>query len=174
LEIPATVSFRVTSRFTSAGLLFTISILLAAAAPAAAQDALAKMRAQYAAETNPVAKARILAKLGPREMNVVRSLVSDGDEDKALAALGQYRDEVRDTTRTLLATGIDASRHSNGFKELQISLRDSIRRLDDLILSSHQDVRPEFRAVHSDLESDENSLIDALFPVQEPKHRSAK
>ena len=163
-----------TTRFILARLLLSISVLLAVSASAAAQDALAKMRAQYAAETNPVAKAKILAKLGSREMNVVHSLVNEGDADKALAALQQYRDEVRDTTQALLATGADASRHSSGFKELQISLRDSIRRLDDLILSSHQDARPDFRAVHSDLETAENSLIDALFPVHEPKHRSAK
>jgi hypothetical protein len=168
------VSLRVTSRFTSAGLLFSISILLFATAPTAAQDALAKMRAQYAAETNPVAKAKILAKLGSREMSVVRSLVNDGDEEKAMVALGQYRDEVRDTTRLLLATGTDASRHSSGFKELQISLRDAIRRLDDLILSSQQELRPDFRAVHADIENAQNSLIDALFPTEEPKHRNTK
>jgi hypothetical protein len=168
------VSLRVTCRFTSARLLLSISILLAAAAPTVAQDALAKMRAQYAAEPNPVAKAKLLAKLGSREMNLVHNLLNDGEADKALAALEQYRDEVRDTTQSLLATGADASRHPNGFKELQISLRDSIRRLGDLILSSHQDVRPDFRALHSELEAAQNSLIDALFPTEEPKHRSAK
>ena len=66
-------------------------------------------------------------------------------------------------------TGIDAVRHSGGFKELQISLRTSLRRLDDLIFSVPQDLRPAFRAARSDLETAENSLIDALFPVRAPK-----
>lgn len=158
---------RVTSRFLTIRILLAGWIVLAAAVSAHAQDAtLVRMRAQYAAETNPVDKAKILAKLSPREMTAIRNFSSAGDDDKALAALEKYRDAVRETTRALAATGIDASRHSGGFKELQISLRMFLRRLDDLMFSLQQEVRPSFRAVRADLEADENALIDALFPVQ--------
>ena len=157
-----------------ARVLLSASMLLAAVASAVAQDPLVKMRAEYAAKTNPVDKAKVLAKLGSRELTAVRALLNMGEDDKALAALERYRDAVRDTTQALSALGVDASRRSGGFKELQISLRVSIRRLDDLILSLQQDVRPSFRAVRSDLETAENSLIDALFPVREPRRpRSA-
>jgi hypothetical protein len=142
-------------------------LLLAAVVTAHAQDAtLLKMRAQYAAETNPVNKAKILAKLGPREMTAIRNMSNAGDDDQALAALEKYRDAVRETRRALAATGVDASRHSGGFKELQISLRMFLRRLDDLMFSVQQDVRASFRSVRADLEADENALIDALFPMR--------
>jgi len=150
-------------------LLLAASLPLACAGSALAQDALTKMRAEYANETNPVDKAKTLAKLGSREMTALRSLVSAGEDENALAALDQYRDNVVATTQALVATGIDASRRSGGFKELQISLRMFIRRLDDLVLSLKQDLRPAFRAVRSDLETAENSLIDALFPVRNPR-----
>ena len=163
------MSGRVSSRFLALHVLLAASMLLAAAGSAFAQDTLAKMRAEYAAETNPVDKAKILAKLGSREMTAIRNFSSDGDDEKALAALDQYRDAVLATTQALAATGIDAARRSGGFKELQISLRMFIRRLDDLILSLQQDVRPSFRAVRSDLETAQNSLIDALFPVRNPR-----
>jgi len=146
--------------------------LLTLAGSAVAQDAVDKMRSQYAAEGNPVDKAKILAKLGPREMTAVRSLFNSGDADKGLAALKQYRDEIRDTTQALVASGIDATRHPSGFKELQISLRGDLNRLDDLILSLHQDLRPDFRAVRADLEVTQNTLIDTLFPA--PKSKRAK
>jgi hypothetical protein len=144
-------------------------MLLAFAATAAAQDALTKMRAEYSAENNAVKKAKILAKLGPREITAIRNFSKDGEDDKALATLEQYRDAVLATTKALADTGIDAVRHSGGFKELQISLRTSIRRLDDLIFSLQQDIRPAFRAARSELETAESSLIDALFPVRTPR-----
>jgi hypothetical protein len=149
--------------------LFSLFLTLAAYSSAGAQDALLRMRAQYAAETNPVDKAKILARLGSRELAAVRTLLNEGDHEEARAVLERYRDAVRDTTQALSALGLDASRRPSGFKELQISLRVFIRRLDDLIFSLQQDLRPSFRAVRSDLESAESTLIDALFPVREPR-----
>ena len=159
----------VTTRSILARVLFSLLLILAVVSPAGAQDALLKMRAEYAAESNPVDKAKILAKLGSRELAAVRAHLNEGDEEEALVVLEQYRDAVRDTAHALSALGINASRRPSGFRELQISLRVSIRRLDDLILSLQLDSRPLFRAVRSDLETVENSLIDALFPVQEPR-----
>jgi hypothetical protein len=163
------VSGRIGSRFLVLHALLSAFILFASAGSAAAQDALAKLRAEYAAQTNPVDRAKTLAKLAPHEMTAARGFLKAGDDDKTLAALEQYRDAVVATSRALIATGVDASRHSGGFRELQISLRMFIRRLDDLILSLQQDDRPAFRAVRADLEMAQNSLIDALFPESHPK-----
>ncbi len=60
--------------------------------------------------------------------------------------------------------GVDAERKPAGFKELQISLRETIRRIDDLILTLNVDKRPFFRVVRNDLFVDQNELIDDLFP----------
>jgi hypothetical protein len=131
-------------------------------------EELAKMRAEYASKANPVDKAKVLAKLGSREIAVVRAFLREGDDVKAVASLEQYRDAVRDTTQALSESGINAVRRSAGFKELQISIRTSINRLDDLILSLQQNLRPVFRSVRGDLEEAQNTLIDALFPAPEP------
>jgi hypothetical protein len=164
------VLVRIASRSIAVRTLLAAAIVASFAVSTVAQDKkLTKMRAEYAAEDNPVKKAKTLAKLGPREITAIRDLVKDGKEDQALASLEQYRDTVMTATDALVHTGIDAVRHSGGFKELQISLRTSIRRLDDLILSVQQDLRASFRAVRSDLETAQNSLIDALFPVRTPK-----
>ena len=165
---------RVTFRL-SVGYLF-LSMCLVAAAPAflCAQDALQKLRADYAAQTSPVDRARTLAKLAPHEIANARSLANAGDDDKAMAALGKFRDEVVETSRALIDTGADASRHPNGFRELQISLRMFLRRLDDLMLSVQQDERPGFRDIKSDLEMAQNALIDALFPKSNTKRPADK
>jgi DNA-binding response OmpR family regulator len=75
-----------------------------------------------------------------------------------------YRDEVHETVAALEAAVPDAEKKPSGFKELQISLRETIRRIDDLILTLPVDKRPFFREIRDDLVKIQNDLIDALFP----------
>ncbi len=117
---------------------------LALFAPLAAQDRLTVEQARYDQETDPVRKAR-----------------------------EQYRDEVRHIAELLKATGVDAEKKPAGFKELQISLRETVRHIDDLILTLPVDKRPFFREVRTDLVNTQNELIDALFPRQ-PDRNSRK
>jgi hypothetical protein len=132
--------------------------------PARAEDAHSKLEAQYQSETDPVRKAKIAAKLGHLEIDQSRADLKAGDQEKALAVLERYNDEVRETAEALTASGIDPERHPGGFKELQISLREFIRQLDDLILTLPFDKRPWFQAVRSDMSATQNSLFEALFP----------
>ena len=71
---------------------------------------------------------------------------------------------VKATVGALNAMGVNAERKPAGFKELQISLRETIRRIDDLILTLEVDKRPFFREVRNDLFMYQNELIDDLFP----------
>ena len=73
----------------------------------------------------------------------------------------------------LRGTGVDAERKPAGFKELQISLRETIRRVDDLIFTLNVDKRPFFREVRNDLFMFQNELIDDLFP-RRPDRNSPK
>jgi vacuolar-type H+-ATPase subunit I/STV1 len=139
-------------------------VALALMMPLAAQDRLAKELARYQQETDPVHKARALAELSGDQIALARKQVKGGEEVAALHTLEQYRDEVQQTAAELKATGIDAEKKPAGFKQLQISLREGLRRIDDLILTIPVDKRPFFRAVRSDLAKTQNDLIDALFP----------
>jgi hypothetical protein len=134
-------------------------------APAQAQDKLDRYQAQFAAEPNPARKAKILGEMGPLEIALVRTTFKSGQDEKALDILMHYSDDVHMTVAALNATGVDPVSHPNGFKELQIGLRVSLRQLDDLILEMPVDKRPFFRAVRMDLGDVENNLIDALFPT---------
>ena len=78
--------------------------------------------------------------------------------------LEHYRDEVEISVKALSATGVNAEKHPAGFKELQISLRQTLRRVDDLINSLPYDKRPWFQAVRSDLAKSQATLMDQLFP----------
>ena len=86
-------------------------------------------------------------------------------DDSAEASLSiSESGSVEGTVQALSATGVNAEQHPAGFKELQISLRETLRHIDELILQLPQDKRPWFQAVRSDLANSHNLLIEALFP----------
>jgi hypothetical protein len=146
---------------------------LALCAPLAAQDRMAEDLSKFQHETDPVRKSRVLAKLGDEQVDLAKRQLKAEDDVGSLHTLEQYRDEVHDLVSALHGLGVDAERKPAGFKELQISLRETIRRIDDLILTLSVDKRPFFRAVRNDLFADQNELIDALFP-RKPDHNAPK
>ena len=144
--------------------LAAFSLFGALAPPARPQNSRSRYQAQYESESDPVRRAKILAKLGPLGIAAARADIRSEREEQALAMLQQYDDEVRKTAKALAATGVDAQRRPAGFKELQISLRESIRHLDDLILGLPVDERQWLQAVRFDLSAIQSLLVDALFP----------
>jgi hypothetical protein len=146
---------------------------LALLTPLAAQDRMAAETARYEQEAEPVRKARALVKLGADQVEQARKQLNDGEDVASLHTLEQYRDEIQHMSEALKATGADAERKPAGFKELQISVRENVRRIDDLILTLPVDKRPFFREVRADLVKTQNDLIDALFPRQ-PDRSSKK
>ena len=138
--------------------------VMAVAAPLRAQDRLTVAVAQYQHEGDPVRKARMLAKFGGDQIDEAKKQLSSGDDVASLHMIEQYRDEVRETVTGLEAAVPDAEKKPAGFKELQISLRETVRHIDDLILTLPVDKRPFFRDARNDLVKTQNELIDALFP----------
>jgi hypothetical protein len=132
--------------------------------PLAAQDHLSQDLTRYQNEPDPVRKSRALVKLGDEQVDFAKRQLKAEDEVASLHTLEQYRDEVKATVEALQGMGVDAERKPAGFKELQISLRETIRKIDELILTLEVDKRPFFREVRNDLFMYQNELIDDLFP----------
>ncbi len=141
--------------------------------PAArAQDRIAELQAQFNRETEPVRKAKILPKLGDAQFDIVRRATDAGDYAQALRILGDYRNEVKTTVAALKDTGVDAERKPAGFKQLEIHLRKTLRKLEQTILALPDDQRPPFQDIRQELASIEKELIDRLFPRQPGKNSS--
>ena len=152
-------------RLFSGSLLIVASLALCFGAKAAEQESREKYEAQFQLERDPVTKAKILAKLGRFEIEQARADLKADKDEQSLADLEHYRDQVEGTVHALSATGVNAEQHPSGFKELQISLRETLRHIDELILQLPLDKRPWFQAVRSDLTKSQNLLIEALFPT---------
>jgi hypothetical protein len=150
-----------------------VSMLIACDVAVRAQDPrLSKLEAQYQSETNPVGKAKLLAKLGPLEVDEAARQIKADQDEAAFTVLERYRDNARTIADALAAAQVNPARHPAGFKELQIGLRQSLRRLGDLLLLLPSDEQPRIEALRSDLTAVQNSLMEALFPS--PKDKQGK
>ena len=128
------------------------------------QASTADLRSRFTRETDPIRKAKLLVALGDAEF---RDILKDADAEnfgEALAIFQQYRDEARACQKALDGKEADPEKHPNGFKQLQISLRQSLRRLSDIIVELPVDEQKPFLDVREDLEQMDRQLIHELFP----------
>jgi hypothetical protein len=130
------------------------------------QAALDDLRGRYSRETDPVRKAKLLPKLGDAEFVAVQKQLADGNVTDALTAVRQYRDQAQSCLTALDAHESDPEKHSSGYKQLQISLRESLRRLNDMMASLTGDEQKPFRELRNDLEQLDRHVIHELFPRQ--------
>ena len=145
------------------GLVLVATLIAGAAFP---KDRAAKLRSRFAQETNPVKKAKLMHRWGEAEVREIQSQIKEGRLEDALAGLERYRTEAQECARGLDSTGIDAEKHSAGFKQLQISLRESLRRLDHLIEGLTGEEQASFLAVRKELDQINRHVLGELFPRQ--------
>ena len=129
---------------------------------------LAELRSRFAHEPNPVARAKLMPQLGDAEFAEIDNDVIQEKLPEALAVLQSYRDEVESCDKALDAAGLDAEKHPGGFKQLEFSLRDSLRRLDAVIVNMTIDEQAPFLEVRQELGELNRHLIEHLFPHPPP------
>jgi hypothetical protein len=128
------------------------------------QNTTAELRSKFSNEADPVRKAKLLVPLGEAEF---RDILKDTDSENfadALTIFQQYRDEAQACQKALEGKESDPEKHPNGFKQLQISLRQSLRRLSDIIVDLPADDQKPFLDLRRDLEQMDRQLIHELFP----------
>ncbi len=152
-----------------------LSLLIAFSTAIRAQDpALGKLQIRYQSETNPVQKAKVLAKLGPLEVDEAARNIKADQEALALSVLERYRDDARSSVNALVATQANASKHPAGFKELQIGLRESLRRLNDLVFLVPSDVQSAIRSRAIGPHGDAEFTDGSPFPLHQGKTGQGK
>ena len=146
--------------------LCVLAVALAAVqiSAACAQDRVADLRSRLAHEPNPVARAKLMPQLGDAEFAAIDDDIAQDNIAAALEILKSYRDEVTSCVRALDAAGIDAEKHAGGFKQLQFSLRASLRRLDAILTNLTGDDQPPFLDIRKELSEMNRHLIEQLFP----------
>lgn len=139
---------------------------LLAAAAAGAQQSTAELRSKFAQETNAVRKAKLMVKLGDLQSAEVQKELAEDHFREALGTLEQYRDEAAESSRALDALNVNVERHPAGFRELQISLREFLRRLSEATVNLTGDEQEPVLKIRKDLEETDQHLIRELFPAR--------
>ncbi len=131
-------------------------------------------RAKFEHEADRVHRAKLLLPLGESEFKDAETALANDQTAEAIAILKKYLDEARSCEKALEDKFPDAERHSNGYKQLQISLRESLRRLDAMIVGLTEDDRKPFVEIRGQLDEMDRHLIQMLFPKQPANDAAGK
>jgi predicted nucleic acid-binding Zn-ribbon protein len=123
-------------------------------------------RAKFEHEADPVHKAKLLLPLSESEFKDAESALANDKAAESLDILKKYLDEAQSCQKALEEKFPDAEKHSNGYRQLQISLRGSLRRLDAMIVGLNEDDRKPFVEIRGQLDEIDRHLIHILFPKQ--------
>lgn len=132
--------------------------------PAIAQQTLAELQAHFDRESNSVKKAKLLVKLGEAEFEEARRAGKEGDNNTVDATMEKYRDNVRTALDALKKQHADAERHSNGYRQMEIHLKEGIREVEDSMIAAPAAYKPPLQIVRQDLINMDEELIRLLFP----------
>jgi hypothetical protein len=145
---------------------FWVAVFLVAlvAGPLLAQDRTAELRSRLEKETDPVRKAHLIGPLADAEFRDMHEKIDAGDLAGAAEIAGRVRDEAQASKKALDAMKRNAEAHPEGYKQLEISVRESIRRLDDIMVSLAKDEQAPLTEVRKDMDELDRQMIHQLFP----------
>ena len=137
---------------------------LAGAAALGAQDSTASLRTQFSHETNAVHKAKLMQHLGEAELQGILGAFKAGRLEDAEKDLSEYVGQVQECSKALDDAHINADKHPDGFKQLQISVREALRRLEPVIARLDPSEQVPFAFWRKQLDDVDEHLFHQLFP----------
>jgi hypothetical protein len=153
-------------RFTQLSTLALAFAMVTACLAAQEYHTTEQWRAKFDHEADPVHKAKLLLPLGESEFKDAEGALASDKPTEALDILKKYLEESQSSEKALQEKFPDAEKHANGYKQLQISLRGSLRRLDAMIVGLNEDDRKPFVEIRGQLDEIDRHLIHMLFPKQ--------
>jgi hypothetical protein len=143
-----------------------IGLILASLPPQSwkVQNDLAHDKYKYEHSDNAVDRAKALGKLGHEEYVAARQALDGGNTGGALQYLKDYDNQATGAHEELLKTGLDPEKHSNGFRQLQISVRERERDLKEIVARVGFEKRQPFEALQASLSALNQKLLAELFP----------
>jgi hypothetical protein len=134
--------------------------------PAMAQESLAELQAKFDREGNSIKKAKLLVKLSDAQFDESRRAGKAGDNNTVDATMEKYRDNVRTALDALKKQHPDAEKHSNGYRQMEMQVKQGIREVEDSMLAAPAPYKPPLQIVRQDLISMDDEMIRLLFPLR--------
>ena len=140
------------------------------------QDSEDELLARVEHEPNPVKKAKLEIRLGRVKLTQAIAAYGKDDVDQCNTLVAAYLGRMRDAWQLLRGAGRSAVKKPEGFRELDIALREDARLLDDLARRMPYGERDQVASAAQEVDRIHNEVIQALFPPEEtdrrPHHRT--
>jgi hypothetical protein len=141
-----------------------VSMVAAANLWAHREESEQELEARIQQEDNPVKKAKLEIELGNLTLDKAGQAYARDDTADGAKLLDACRNRMHQAWALLEASGRDATRKPQGFKELDIALREGGRRLGDLQREVPFAERAAIQRVAKDLDAVHDRVLSALFP----------
>jgi hypothetical protein len=137
------------------------------ALPLPFEDPEAKLTQKLAREQDPVKQAKLEIKLARLKLFRAKDTRGKGGVEESLKLLQAYRAHIENAWNLLQKSGRVAHKKPQGFKELDIELREDGRYLEDLKRSFSLADREPIEKIIADVERIRGEVLKALFPAME-------
>ena len=154
----------VRKRLTCLSLSWAVLGILLGNSCASGRETEAQLLQRIQAEQNPVKKAKDEIKLAKLRLAQVQDAYSQGDVEAGAKLLATFVEDMKASWKLLQASGRKAVKQPDGFRDLEISLREDERLLLDMgHRLAYFDREPVDKATQ-ELERMRQEVLQALFP----------
>lgn len=133
-----------------------------------------KLTAKLEQENNPGNKARLQLRLAKLKLREADNAYKARDFGKGKALLLQYLGYVRDSWATLQRVDSGARKHLRAFKDLEISLREDDRFLEDMGRRVPYPESEDVKKIARESSDVHNQVLEAIFPADASPKRKQK
>ena len=131
-----------------------------------------KLTAKIEREKNPGKKARLQLRLAKLKLKEANAAYLDRHFQEGKALLQQYLDQVRRSWATLQGADNAIRKHMRAFRDLEISLRENDRFLEDLRHSVPYPESEAIKAIAKESRQVHEMVLEAIFPTGfQPRRR---
>jgi hypothetical protein len=116
-------------------------------------------------EQNPLKKSKYELKLADLKLGQAQDAYGQNDPELGAKLLGVFLDYMRASWKVLQGSGRKAVKQPQGFKELDISLREHARALEDLARRVAYFDREPVEKAAQEMERIRGEVLQALFPA---------
>ena len=150
-----------------------LGALAGGASPARRADSEADLLARLERERNPVKRAKLETRLGRVKLFQAIGAFDRGNVEECHELLSAYLERMKSAWATLKSSGRQAWRHPQGFRELDIALREDGRFLVDLKHRVPYQQRAPVDKVAQEVDELRNQVLRELFPPEHPPKKTS-
>lgn len=151
-----------------------LMILSASPLPASPRDSEESLLRRIERQGNPVKRAKLEIRLGRLHLEGAMEAFERGELNAVYSRLDQYLETMQGAWTTLQNSGREAWRKPQGFKDLDIALREDDRALQDFLRRVPYDYRGPIEEVTQKAQALRGEVLKALFPQEDARKKKSR